>query len=481
MRPRRTAPFLVAVAALTLGACATNPVTGKQQVALISEQQEIALGQQGAQQAVAQFGLVQDHELQRYVSAIGTKLAAQSERPQLPWSFAVVDDPTPNAFALPGGPIFVTRGLLALLNSEAELASVLGHEIGHVTARHSVAQISKQQLAQLGLGLGMILAPQLQGLGDLAGQGLQLLFLKYGRDAERQADDLGFRYALQQNYDVREMADVFAALQRATEGQGGGRLPNWAASHPSEPERIAAVQRRVAAAGRSFEGTRSGKDDFLRQIDGLTYGADPRQGFFREGQFHHPELKFQFRVPGDWKTQNSTNAVIAVSPRQDAAFQLTLVPGETSPEQAAQQFARQQGLQAQAAREEFNGLPGVLAAFQAQTPQGTVEGYAAFVRHGGRTYQLVGYSPQPEFANNDRTFRQILGSFGPLNDSRILNVQARRLHVATLGSATTAADFARRESPGITPEQFAVLNQIDDPNARLPAGALVKVVRGDRP
>src|SRR5690606_31601808 len=190
---------------------------------------------------------VENEALQRYVSDVGLRLAATSERPDLPWQFAVVDDPTPNAFALPGGYIFVTRGLLTLLTSEAELAAVLGHEIGHVTARHSVAQISRAQLAQLGLGLGIVLSPEIAQLGDLLGTGVQLLFLKYGRDDERQSDELGFRYMLDAGYDVDEMDDVFRALLRAGELAGQSALPSWLASHPTEAERIESAQRRVEA------------------------------------------------------------------------------------------------------------------------------------------------------------------------------------------------------------------------------------------
>ncbi len=206
----------LALAGAVAAGCATNPVTGQRQLSLVSEAQEISLGQEAAQDVRQSIGLVDNQALQSYVSRVGTNLASGSERPKLPWAFAVVDDPTPNAFALPGGFIFVTRGLMTLLDSEAELATVLGHEIGHVTARHSVSMISRQQLAQLGLGLGGALFPDLQPATQALGTGMQLLFLRYGRDAERQADQLGFRYARSDGYDASEMADVFAALGRAS-------------------------------------------------------------------------------------------------------------------------------------------------------------------------------------------------------------------------------------------------------------------------
>jgi predicted Zn-dependent protease len=176
-----------------VAACATNPATGKKELILVSEDQEVQMGQAEAKRTISQLGAYADSELQNYVSSIGKKLAAVSERPQLPWTFTIVDDPQVNAFALPGGPIFITRGILAHMGSEAELAGVLGHEIGHVTARHSASQMSRAQLAQIGLGLGTVLRPDLAQFAGLASTGLQVLFLKYSRDDESEADMLGFR------------------------------------------------------------------------------------------------------------------------------------------------------------------------------------------------------------------------------------------------------------------------------------------------
>ena len=289
-------------------------MTGERQLALVSEPQELEMGKQAAEETRKGIGVVKDDGLQAYVQSVGTKLAAHSERPQLPWSFQVVDDPTPNAFALPGGYIFVTRGLMGYMNSEAELAAVLGHEIGHVTARHSVQQISRAQIAQLGLGLGMILAPDLQQFGNLLGSGLQLLFLKYGRDAERQADELGFGYALHNKYDVREMDDVFESLQSLATQQKQSPLPTWAATHPDEGERIQTVRSRIAKLPPgSLTGTRVGEAEFLDEIQGLTFGENPRQGYFQTNRFLHPDLKFEFTFPQGWKTQNLPQAVVGVS------------------------------------------------------------------------------------------------------------------------------------------------------------------------
>jgi predicted Zn-dependent protease len=182
---------------------------------------EIDMGRQGAAQVAQTIGLYQDAAVQTYVSRLGLTLAARTERPGLPWEFHVVDDPSVNAFALPGGFIFVTRELLTHMTNEAELVSVLGHESGHVAARHSVRQISRSELAQFGLGLGSVLSSSIRDYSAVAGAGLELMFLKFSRDDETQADQLGFRYALADGYDVREMVSVFRMLDQQSRFEWG--------------------------------------------------------------------------------------------------------------------------------------------------------------------------------------------------------------------------------------------------------------------
>ena len=230
--------------ASTGGGCSVNPATGKRQLALMSEEQEIAMGKEADAQIPQQLGLYDDRELQDYVAAIGGRLAAESERPHLPWTFRVVDDDVVNAFALPGGFIYVTRGILTHMSDEAELAGVLGHEIGHVTARHSVNQMSKGMLAQIGLGVGSVLSPEIASLAGLAQTGLSLLFLKYGRDDERQADELAFRYGARADYDPRSLIDLFALLERVGATSGGRRAAELAGSRIRSRKRGARKRRR---------------------------------------------------------------------------------------------------------------------------------------------------------------------------------------------------------------------------------------------
>jgi predicted Zn-dependent protease len=464
---------------LVCAACARNPVTGKRQLALVSERQEVELGQQARKEIIAALGLYPDPALQAYVDEVGQKLARSSERPTLPWSFEVLDDAAINAFALPGGPVFITRGLLTHLNSEAELAAVLGHEVGHITARHAVNLISKQQLAQVGLGVGTLLLPErLRGLGQVAGAGAGLLFLRYGRDAERQSDALAWDYALRHGYDVREMRDVFTTLARASEESGAGRVPQWLATHPEPAARVQAIEQRLREEPPPPpEQLTEGTGPLMARLQGVTFGADPRQGFFRGSAFLHPGLAFQVSFPPGWEAVNGAQAVTAVSPRQDAVVQLALVPGQT-PEAAAQRFFSQRGVQrGQTAVGTLNSLPMVAAYFSAQVEEGIVAGLVGFVSHGGQTFQLIGYTAAQALPAHDAAFRAALGSFAPLTDPAALAVQPARLEVVTLAEALTVAAAHQRFPSTVTLETVALLNGVQ-PDTVLPAAATFKRVTG---
>jgi predicted Zn-dependent protease len=458
-------------------ACATNPATGAKQLMLVSESQEINLGRGYDKDVVASIGLYADSGLQRWIQQFGARLAATSERPNLPWTFRVVDDPVVNAFALPGGYIYVTRGILAHVNSEAELAGVVGHEIGHVTARHSVSQMSKQQLAQLGLAIGTIASPEFERYAGLATAGLGVLFLKYSRDDESQADELGLRYMRRANYDAREMPHVFEMLTRVSQAQGGGRVPEWLATHPDPENRRGRIEQEIAAGPQDFTGTAVNRDTYLRRLDGMVFGDDPREGYFKGSQFFHPTLRFQIAFPDGWTTSNGRQAVQAVSPQKDAAIELTLAK-EASAAAASQAFLSQKGFTSGIpTRTSIGGLPGITAAFAATTDNGTLRGTALFVEYGGAVYRLVGYAGEARWPAYQPVAERALSSFARLTDPAALGVQPQRISVVRADRRTSIAELARQRPSPAPVATLALLNQVET-DTPLESGRLVKWVVG---
>jgi len=461
-------------------ACARNPVTGKSELSLVSEAQEIQMGQQGAKEVAQSIGFYEDAAVTAYVAGIGKRMAAESERPNLPWEFHVVNDAAVNAFAIPGGFIYVTRGLMSSINNEAELAGVIGHEIAHVTHRHSVQQISKAQLAQFGLGIGSILSSDIAKFGQIAGAGLGLLFLKYGRDAENQADQSGFRYALGQSYDVREIPNVFETLGRITDAGGAGRLPEWLATHPDPGNRMERIEKMIDTVRLDQRKLIVDREDYLRHIQGMTFGEDPRQGYFEGSNFYHPQMRFQLKFPNEWKKQNMAQAVVAVSPGEDAIIQLGLA-GQTPPEQAARQFLSQEGVQAgNASSSRINGLPATSSYFQAQTEQGQIEGIVAFLSYGGQTFGLMGYTPAGKLSTYDRVFQSTIGSFSELRDASKINVRPARVELVKTPRQMTLEQFNGQYPSTIPIEQLAIINELEGPSSLIPAGLMVKRVVGGR-
>jgi predicted Zn-dependent protease len=468
----------VAFASVTmLAACATNPVTGKSQLSLVSESQEIEMGKQGAQEVAQSIGLYNDARAQEYVSRIGKAMAARSERPNLPWEFHVVDDAAVNAFAIPGGFIYITRGLMTYATNEAELASVIGHEIGHVTAKHSVSQMSKAQVAQLGLGVGSILSEDVARYGQLASTGLSILFLKYGRDDETQADALGFKYALSQGYDVRAMANFFQTLNRVSETAGQGKLPEWLSTHPNPENRVRATEARVDSLNRDLSGATLDREEFLQVVNGMTFGENPRAGYFRGTAFYHPDMRFQLTFPEGWQTANQPAAVMGVSPNQDAIIQLALA-GEASPGQAAQQFLSQQGVKAgNASNSSVNGLPAASSYFQAQTEQGQIEGLVTFLSYNNKTFGLLAYTPTGKLAGYDAAFRQTISSFRRLDDPALINVQPARVELVRVPRDMSIEQFNSQYPSSIPLEQLLIINELEA-GATVRAGQTIKRVTG---
>lgn len=460
-----------------VAACATNPVTGRRELSLVSEAQEIEMGRQSLAQAQQQTGFYDNAALTAYVREMGMAMARASERPNLPWEFHVLDDAAINAFAAPGGFIFVTRGILAVMNSGAELAGVLGHEVGHVTAKHSVSQVSKATLAQVGLVAGAIAAPDIAGgaVGQLAQVGAGMLFLKFGRDDERQSDELGHRYSLQRGYDVREMPKTFRTLQRVGEQAGASnRVPAFMSTHPDPGDRVQATQQ-WADTVTSVANLRTDRDRYLALMDGLVFGADPRAGYFDNNRFLHPVLRFQFDAPVNWQGVNMANQVVLVEPNGQGQIQLSGVQ-QGSPAAAAQAFSAQQGVTTrQSGALTVHGLPAHGVAFTAQSQDGQqLVGEVLFIAHGGTVYQFLSLtlaSTQQHLATMGATLR----SFAPTASNQQFR-RVRELNVITLGANTTATALAQQSGGAGTAAEIALINGVTE-GETLPRGRTVKTVR----
>ena len=475
----------------TLSACGTtnvNYVTGQSTRGAYTWAQERQIGTESDQQIIAQFGVYDNAALSTYVNGIAqstlrTSAWGQPETPaeirNTPFTFRVLDSPVVNAFALPGGFIYVTRGLLAFLENEAQLSVVLGHEIGHVLARHSSRQAQRAQLGQFGVLGAAVLGGVIgggrvaEGIAQYGGTGAQLLLLSYGRDAERESDLAGVAYAELAGYDAAEAARFFRSLKRLS-AESGQSVPNFLASHPDPGEREQTIRQ---LAAQTSTGTAVEAAAYLRQIDGIVLGEDPRQGFTEGATFFHPELRFRFDFPQGWQVTNTPQAVQITEPNGRAQVQMTLVQ-QTSAQAAAQALASQPGVQTSGGVRPatINGNRATTLSGAVAQQQGAIQFTAAFVEYGGNVYQLLGIAPQASFATHERAMQQSVQSFARLTESRYLNRAPVRLDVTTTSRAASIQSLlsGRTLPAGLTAEEVAIMNQVTLTES-LPSGTRVKL------
>lgn len=345
-RPRLSGLAPAALALLLLAACGTkvvNPVTGQSERSVMDEQTEITEGRKAHQAVLAEYGVLANPRLQAYVNGVGQKLAKESHRAQLVWTFTVLDSPDINAFALPGGYVYITRGIMAYLESEADLAGVLGHEIGHVTARHGAQRATSQRNAGLGVLAATVLGVLVEGatgVGGTAqaasqiGQGVaQGRLASYSREQETQADQLGAEYLSRTRYNPRNMIDViqvlksrerFVADRARAEGRAAPAAGSWLASHPSNDKRLADIQRVAASYTGSYDDDRRAR--YLQAIEGLPFGDSAAQGLVRGQNFYHEELGIALTAPPGFEVRNSAESIALVSDSGDAGLVVRLVP-----------------------------------------------------------------------------------------------------------------------------------------------------------
>jgi len=477
----------VAALSLVLTACATNPVTGSKDVVTMSESQEVQIGRDMHPKILQQYGRYEDEQLQQYVNEVGQRIAAAGHRPDLQYTFTVLDSDEVNAFALPGGYIYITRGIMAYLNSEAELAAVLGHEVGHVTARHAV----RQQSGAMAAGVGATLIGILTGSGDLAGianMAGTALVRGYGRDMELEADAIGAEYLKRIGFDPEAMVDVVRLLknQEMLEVQMArqeGRQPRVYhgvfSSHPDNDQRLQEV---VSAAGKVAPGEQrpDGRDAYLQRITGLPVGPSRAQGVVRASRFYHADLGFTVAFPSGWEIDNLPSKVVGVKPGKEALLQLMAMP--IPPGLGPKEFLGRNlsGTPVTGAEPiEVNGLPGYsVIAREISLPWGN-RGPAryAVVYFNNLAYVFLGASrltaafpaDDPIFMSSIRTFRRLKSREFELGDPD-------RIRVIDATASTRMEDLARKSPLKTYPlERLRLLNDLY-PDGQPTPGQRIKVV-----
>jgi predicted Zn-dependent protease len=485
--PSCHAKLPVLLALLALGGCATNPVTGGTDVVLMSEAQEIETGRQMHPKVMQQYGRYEDEALQAYVNGIGQKIAAVSHRPTLQYTFTVLDSDQVNAFALPGGYVYITRGIMAYLNSEAELVAVLGHEVGHVTARHAV----RQQTGSAATGVGATVIGILTGSSDLAtiaNMAGTALVSGYGRDMELESDQLGAQYLQRLGYDPDAMIDVVRLLknqelfevQLARRENRDPRVYHGVFStHPDNDTRLKEV---VSAAGKMSGGEpkSDGRELYLQKITGLPVGPSRAQGVARGSRFYHADMGFTVAFPTGWNIQNSPTKVLAVTPLKDAFLELTAMPAP--PGVGPREFLGRNLSGTTLVESEplqVNGLPGyTVLAREVSLPWGNrgPARYAvvyfnnlAYVFRGATRLNSAMSASDPLFLSSIKTFRR-------LKDNEFAVAEPDRIKVLKAGPQTRIEELARsspiRQYPA---ERLRLLNDLY-PDKEPTPGQLLKVV-----
>ncbi len=473
---------VAASGALLLTHCAQNPVSGGSDLVLMSEQQEIQQGAQAHKEVLQEYGVVNDPELQAYVSRIGKGLASKSHRSNLDWHFTVVDSPQVNAFALPGGYIYITRGIMAYLNTEAELAGVVGHEIGHVTARHGVRQQSAATVIGLGAILGSILVP---GLNTQAGSSLlqalsQSLVAGYGREHELEADRLGAEYLAKTGYNPQAMVEVIGVLKNQElydiqlakqEGREPRRYHGVFDTHPSNDARL----KQVVGEARKYQVANpvENREAYLKAMDGVYFGDSPDQGVIRNNALLHEKLGIAVQFPQGWRVQNQPDRVAAINPQGTALVELK--PG---PKNAQPMETLQKGLKFdQGARFESGNVNGHPAAFAAGALQGKPV-LAAAINHNGSQYLLAALAKDANAYNQNRNeMKAAINSFHTLAADERRQARPHTIRLVKAQPGVAMAQLAAQSPLGKSAEaQLRLMNDLY-PTGEPKPGQMIKIVQ----
>lgn len=446
----------------------------------MSPQQEIAVGREEHPKILKEFGYYDDKDVQSYVSDIGRKVVVDTERPDVTYTFTVLDSPVVNAFALPGGYIYLTRGLLALANSEAELAAVLAHEAGHITGRHSAERYSRSVVTSLGASV-LAAAIDQSTASQALGVGSELYLKSYSRDQEHEADTLGIRYLSKTGYDPIAMTSFLSSLQSSSvlEAKIVGEKAQQASYFSTHPATMDRVQKTVSEAKAAGQGGRIARDEYLRNIQGVIYGDSASHGFVRGKHFIHPELGFKFSVPESFRLINQSAQVIAVSKSTGSVIVFDMARNEAG--QDARTYLTQSWMKGEVADAEnisINGMNAATASFR-----GAINNTAMTIR-----VVAVEFSPnqfvrfQIGIPNNANTqlvdeLKRSTYSFKKLGAAEKAKYKPYSIHLVTAKAGSTIESLSRQMVfEDLKQERFMVLNGLL-PNEAILSGKSYKVIR----
>ena len=440
--------------------CAVNPVTGKKEIMLVSESMEINMGREIDQGLKMEYGMYDDPGLRDYITEVGERMVPHTHRPQLQYHFAVLDTPVENAFAAPGGYIYITRGLLALMNSEAELATVIGHELGHVNARHSARQITRSILFTLGIVIFSEISKDFRKIAPLTMIATELLFLKYSRSDEYQADELGFQYAMKAGYNSTEMVTFFSTLDRMTISEGGARIPNFLSTHPMTPKRIEKIKQMIQTEDLSnpnyLAKLKVDRTDYLNSLNGLIYGDNPRQGFIEGNAFYHPDMRFYLMIPRGWQVNNTPRQVTMQSKDGKA---ILLLQAEESPE-ALDSYSKKMAKNLTEPKllsqdyKYINGLDAFHSIFQMTPKEDTasqdttqkkekekIDVNITCIRKENMIYSFFTATGENDYRAYSSDIYYVINSFKPLNNQKYLGRKPLRLYVRQVNAQQSLEQY----------------------------------------
>lgn len=483
---RLALPLLLA--SVALAGCAVNPVTGSPDLVFQSEAGEIKRAQEVHPLLLQHFGgAYDDPQLQAYVNEVGQKAAKVGHRPDLKYTFTVLDSEDINAFTPGGGYVYITRGILNYLNSEAELTAVLGHEIGHITARHPARQQSKSTLA----GIGAAAVGIFTGSGDLAGLANYAgaaLISGYGREQELEADRLGAEYLVKLGYEPEHMIDVVRLLknqelfeiQRAREEKREPHVYHGVfASHPDNDQRLREVVKAADKLRGSVQDDDPGRERYLQAIAGLPVGASRAQGVLKGNRFYHANLGLTLAFPRGWHVENRADRLIAVSPQKDSILQMQTQPPppNTGPREfLSRMLARSSAGQAEPL--EVNGLQGYTTIVRsARTDFGVVPARYAVIYYNNLAYVFAGASKGSSSAPAaDPLFMSTIKTFRRLRRNEFALAEPYKIRIVRAGENTRIEDLAK-SSPlsKYAVEQLRLLNDLY-PDKQPKPGQLIKIV-----